>query len=796
MRSEFRGKREEVRGKRIDWMAILCAALFTIHCSLFTSCKGDSDPVTEIVPARHWVEKTVAVVAPLSDAAKKGQLEIIAGWFTENLTEAQRQDTLAIRLKIEWYNEDTEDLTALSKTLAGRDDITAIIGPFADDAVAAFAPACQEARKPLIVPTATNEELQRLYAVKKVKGNKSDDPFLWALTESDATFVETMMGSFAAFSQHWSSILDITNNKSCYFFSPAGTYGQTFEYWAPFFAENYGIDLLANTQYQSNDELASAMAKIIKDRGYNQYYGKAMFCVVESLQQLHDLIPLLRQQIDPDHADFFDENDGYWQTALIAANTFFAVPNINQQELSAFDGNGKYVLNNLIGYSPYADPTTGFEESFLRRFAWQPTFAESKFYDGLLLAAFAACYREHYPAVGSINDAIIAITKGNGSHLDPAVWDDIEMANYLKSMENGQLPAFRGASGDIAFDPASYAPASHTTYLQWQIRKYGEGQGGRFIPLGYFDDSGSQRLVNNLQAWKYLYDKNQAEADFAKQSGQGANITYSALTDQYAVLVQGSYDEKNLRHLGDVMMMYQLLRKGGFDDDHIILVVDKATAANKKYAIRADADGPDLMGGTDQLPAAVIDYDNADLSAADISNILLGIQTSRTPTVLPRDAGQNVLLFWSGHGATGSFEWRDHAFFNGFTNTLMQHTAQAMLSSDAPTCRKLLVVAEPCYGESVISALEGIDGALGLSGANRYEQSYGDNWSATEGYLCDRFSLNFYNCLSDNPRTNYHDLFLYLAEHTIASHARIVNASHFGNLSAADPGEFINYVKN
>ena len=446
------------------------------------------------------------------------------------------------------------------------------------------------------------------------------------------------------------------------------------------------------------------------------------------------------------------------------------------------------------GFSPYADPTTGFEQSYRQRFDWQPTFAESKFYDGLLLAAFAACYREHYPAVGSINDAITAITKGNGSHLDAAVWDDIEMTNYLKSMENGQLPAFRGASGDIAFDPASYAPASHTTYLQWQIH-WDYADGGDFFRLGYFDDSGSQRLVNNTEAWKYLYDQNQAEADFASQSGQGANITYPALTDQYAVLVQGSHDTDNVRHMGDVMMMYQLLRKGGFDDDHIILVVDKATAADKNYVIRADDNGPDLMGGTDGLPAAVIDYDNAGLSAADISSILLGVESSRLPIVLPRDAGQNVLLFWSGHGGTNAFKWRNDDLNNGFTSAQLQQTAWLMRSSDDPTCRKLLVVAEPCYGESVISALDGIDGALGISGANRYEQSWGDNWSVKGGWLCDRFSLNFYNCLSDNPRTNYHDLFLYLAKHTIASHARIVNANHFGNLSSANPGEFIIYGK-
>ena len=765
----------------------LLALLFFI-----SGCK-DGDIVTEIVPARHWVEKTVAVVAPLSDEGSKERLERTAAWFAENLTEAQRQDTLAVRLKIEWYDEETEDLAALSNTLAMRDDITAIIGPFADDAVAAFAPACKKPQKPVIVPTATNEEILRRFAVKKVKGNKSDNPFLWALTESDATLVETMMSSHATHCEYWDK-----GDISCYFFSPASTYGQTFEYWAPFFAENYSINLLANMQYKSNDDLALAMAKAraVSSEYIEQYERMAMFSVVEDIQQLYDVVALLRQRLietipglgDP---SIFDGHYGIYQSAYIANNTFFAMPGISQQELKALGESGAKMLNGLFGFSPYADPTTGFEVNYRQRFGEHPTFAESKFYDGLLLAAFAACYREHHPAVGNINNAIIAITRGNWGKLDPAVWDDIEMGCYLKSMEDGRLPAFRGAAGDIAFDPASYVPTSHTTYLQWQIHE------GEVIHLGYFDDSGSQRLVNNLEAWKYLYDQNQAEADFASQSGQGASISYPTLSDQYAVLVQGSYGPKDQRHMGDVMMMYQLLRKGGFPDDHIILVVDKALATAKKYVVRADDDGPDLMGGTDQLPAAVIDYDNADLSAADISNILLGIETSRTPTVLPRDAGQNVLFFWSGHGGDGDFKWRDNGLGGGFSSTQMQRTARTMRSSDAPTCRKLLVVAEPCYGESVIRTLSGIDGALGMCGANRYEQSWGDNWSPTEReWLCDRFTLNFYNCLSDNPQTNYHDLFLYLAERTIASHARIVNANHFGNLSTADPSEFITYSPN
>ena len=193
-------------------MTMLCAAFFILHCSLFISCTKDGDTETKVVPARQWVEKTVAVVAPLSDAASKERLERTADWFTENLIEAQRQNTLAISLKIEWYDEDTEDLAALSKTLAGRDDVTAIIGPFGNDAVDVFAPACKDAQKPLIVPTATSEEILRRYAVKKAKSYEADAPFLWALTENDATFAETIMSSFATFSHTWDDILPSIEN--------------------------------------------------------------------------------------------------------------------------------------------------------------------------------------------------------------------------------------------------------------------------------------------------------------------------------------------------------------------------------------------------------------------------------------------------------------------------------------------------------------------------------------------------------------------------------------------------------
>ena len=60
--------------------------------------------------------------------------------------------------------------------------------------------------------------------------------------------------------------------------------------------------------------------------------------------------------------------------------------------------------------------------------------------------------------------------------------------------------------------------------------------------------------------------------------------------------------------------------------------------------------------------------------------------------------------------------------------------------------------------------------------------------------MCDRFSLNLVNCLTDNPQSNFRDIFLYCAQHTLGSHVGIYNYTHFGNLYTTGPKDF--FVKN
>ena len=127
----------------------------TIVCLLFllTGCKHEGEEVITYQSNYHWVDKTIAVVAPIGDEATAKRLNRTADWFCENFFEAQLHDTLFIRLNIEWHDELTEDLQAISKEMARRDDIAAIIGPFANNNVATFASACQRTQKAMIAPT-------------------------------------------------------------------------------------------------------------------------------------------------------------------------------------------------------------------------------------------------------------------------------------------------------------------------------------------------------------------------------------------------------------------------------------------------------------------------------------------------------------------------------------------------------------------------------------------------------------------------------------------------------------------
>ena len=761
-------------------------AVVLLALTLFTACKQEDDTIV-YQKSRRWVEKTVAVVAPMSaDAATKARFERTVQWFLGNLHQAQLHDTLCIDLKLEWHDELTEDLTRLGQELGEREDVMAVIGPFSNDGVALLAPGCQQTHKPVIAPTATSEEIIRRFAVGTA-GVSNKEPFLWSLTETDITFCEVLMNMYASYA------LNFVHDKStpAALFAPNDSYGRTFYDWGPYQAEEMGIRFSHNDMYSSDADLRQRMKAYYDELDQLSYFGSVLtgnFCVIETTQQLLDMARLRMEWWGEDPDEPFPEEDkNEMQETLEGwARIWFAFSNLTQESLDALGPQALDVLQYYQGFSPYADPTTGFEKSYEVKFGNKPTFAECKFYDALMLTAFAASYAEHHADVTDINQAIIDITTPHAEQLRSAAWSQTSMELYLSALEQGQLMDFKGASGEIRFDNETYTSAIHTTYVHWQIHD------GKIQHRNYLSSDGSHRTSSTMAAWSWLA-KNAEEAFARSAENKDAGISYPALTAQYAVLVQGSNGWNNYRHQADVLSVYQMLKTKGFDDDHIILIIDKALASDamnpEPGIIRAEDGGNDLLAGCS------MDYDNANISPSDISNILLGVKTDKTPVVLPKDAGQNVLLFWSGHGhnhannGADELAWRNADVGRGMTADLLRQTISLMHQQGQ--YRKMFVLTEPCFSEAVITPLVGIPGVLAMSSAGTFEQSFADNWSTELGvWRCDRFSRNLVTHLTASPTTTYRDLYLFCAQRTLGSHVHIVNSAHFGNLYTTGPQEF------
>ena len=797
----MRSKRLEVRGTR------LVAVILTLLTMSFMGCRQEDD-VTVIQSQREWVKKTVVVVAPQSkNASVKARLERTADWFLTNFHDAQLHDTLAIDMQIEWHDEDNEDLSLLSREVSEREDIIGVIGPFSNEHVEIFVPACQSNQTPLIAPTATSEEIIRRYAVASAGSTTNKKPFLWSLTESDVSFTETLIGGYDEMFRYDDSHIAYL----AAFFSPDNTYGKTFFDWAPFFAQESEVELVCNRQYRSDDELQSKMEEYL-DGVLGEEYNTVIssFCVVESMKQMYDVSRTRRKSVinNPQYHFFFDTDDpddpsldSWFLIYSLFVDIYFAYNDLYVEALDGLGERGVAMLQGCKGFSPYADPTTGFEFSYEKKFNAKPTFAECKFYDALMIMGFAACYEEHFTKTqdgmslaarhAAFNNAIVAITTPEDGTLGGAAWNATPMEIYLSELENGHRLQFRGASGDIGFDKDTYTASTHTTYLKWQIVN------GEFEHLYYYGKGGSGRLNDAHASWQYLYDSTKAEENFRRQATSGVDISYPETQGQYAVLVQGSEGMANYRHQSGVLSMYQLLKRGGFDDEHIILVMDASLASstdnNEPGIIRSSKDGENLLEGV------VVDYDNADLSPEGIADILKGRRSERLPVVVSGDECTNVLLYWGGHGrsvqhgGSDEFIWRDNPPGKGFTADLMRQTVESM--SEVKAFRKLLIIAEACYSENVIKPVEGTTGVMAISGASGEEQSWAENWNPDLGkygtWMSDRFTMNTVNFLTSNPSATYRDLYLYCTRHTIGSHVRILNSSHFDNLYVTGPKEFI-----
>ncbi|EID85025.1 Glycosylphosphatidylinositol transamidase (GPIT), subunit GPI8 [Treponema sp. JC4] len=719
-------------------------SLILLYLCFLISCKQASDDSTgEIISSNDLV---LAVFAPLtSEQATSQRLKRTADWFINELESAKTLSESSLSIKLKWYDEDAADLSSITASLAADSNIKAIVGPIKTNHIQIVADACRRSTKPLLIPAISSENILRSCAVAETGNVKK--PFLWSLSECDIAQGEALLAKLNNYSISKVAVI-----------SSADQYGKTFFEWLPFQGTQLGVDIVQNVRFKTKDtpdydsSTVGTQALSLDDaiQTVSTSDAECIICAAENTEDIKKIVQGL---------------------AACSKKIFFTGSALTETILKDVP---LVQSGNLEGISVYADPATGFEVAYKSRFDSSPMLAEAQFYDCLLLSCLAAEYclqdKKELSNV-NINNALKDLTSVYGLKL--TAWDAVGMAQAFSTFKNGL--SLIGASGYLNFASDTLTTVTYSNYLHWGVYD------GEIISIDYMSADPNRRTSESVSVWNYAASLE----DF-----DSPTITYEEQKSKWALLVAGSARWTNYRHQADVLNVYQFLKKQGFDDNHIILIMADDIANNSSNPHKGQILSPE---GNNLYQDVLIDYNLSDLLASDIRDILTGVQNDRCQTVFDDAAtswkNADIFVFWSGHGSNtngdpknGKFEWagkKDIKLSNAnFTTDLMKETLEKM--KETKHYRKLIFFAETCYSASVLNVAEGYDGVLAFTAANGVETSFADVYSYDlHAWLTNRFTRNFLNSLTDSLGISYIDLYKSIQRQTLGSHVQVINSGKF-----------------
>ncbi|OMJ86174.1 hypothetical protein SteCoe_12378 [Stentor coeruleus] len=129
--------------------------------------------------------------------------------------------------------------------------------------------------------------------------------------------------------------------------------------------------------------------------------------------------------------------------------------------------------------------------------------------------------------------------------------------------------------------------------------------------------------------------------------------------DNWAVIISSSKYYYNYRHTVNALLIYQMLKKYGFDDDHIILMLPE----NHQCHPRNNYPGKIYDGfKSDNLMNEVfVDYRGLEVHPDSIVNLLTGRHSESFPNSKRLNSGPNskVFIYLTGHAGNGYYKIQD-----------------------------------------------------------------------------------------------------------------------------------------
>lgn len=247
----------------------------------------------------------------------------------------------------------------------------------------------------------------------------------------------------------------------------------------------------------------------------------------------------------------------------------------------------------------------------------------------------------------------------------------------------------------------------------------------------------------------------------------------------WGVLVAGSKDFKNYRHQADTFHAYQLLKKNGVNQDHIIVMAYDDIVYDKKNPFPGKVfNNP---RGQDVYEGVKIDYRRDDVTPENYINVLTGNKKAMegigSGRVLESTSEDNVFLYFTDHGSRKLL-----AFPNDYLYAFQLIDAlKSMHSKDM--YKELVFYMEACYSASMFETLPRDLNIYVTTAANGKESSYANYCfpdDVIDGKhlgtcLGDEYSSNWMESVEEmyGKKITLKNHFDYIKEATKGSHVKV-----------------------
>lgn len=644
---------------------------------------------------------------------------------------------------------DSQALQELAESVAADDSYVAAIGPGTSADLIAIADTFVSHKKPLVSFTSTSAEVLRAYG---------GGGYIWRTRQSDIAQAELLVRFAKSQGAQRPALL-----------TSAAADGYTFFSWFGFFAQDLGytedaikIQLLDG----GTTSCSSAVGAAISAGADMVFLASGLVtdieCVVRGVGSLAS------------------------KPRLVIADTGLDFPEILKRLGS--------IASGVEGISVIAGGTPSFDDVFRARYGTTeilPPHGASE-HDALLLLAYGLAASGGKGGEALVQGMKTAVDGRQGSY----GWDAAGVAAALAALGSGAGPDIAGATGPLTYEPQLYTDLASSLLAHWVQR------GSQRVLMERYDTSSADFLT----AKGALVRGGSTSAMNLSGSGTGFTPT-KARTDLWAVIGALSSGWSNYRHQADALRQYQILRKNGVLDDHIVLILadDLATSASNPLpgVVRNEIDGPDLRAG------AQIDY-KLPLSPTQLTDIIAGRASAETPVVVSATDSSNLYVYLVGHGgqsgmpigASTTSEGVSGSASKDFSPQKLRQTLCEMRT--AMKLRRGLVILESCFsgafGVSTYSGLDGgcdglggspLDGVVLITAANSTEVSFAAVYDGTvRAWLADQFSVTTARFIESSPSASVSDLYQAVYVGVPGSHASIYNSRYAGQVSTLSLAEF------